>query len=88
MTRLSPVSMTTSIPSAAQRFEGGGRGLLDGVGDGEDPGELVVDADEDRGRAVGAEPVGLRVEAAGVESLAGEEVRAAQQDAVALDRAR
>jgi hypothetical protein len=72
-------------PVPAQRFEGGGRGLLDGVGDGEDPGEPVVDADEDRGRAVGAEPVGLRAEAAGGESLACEERRAAQQDAVALD---
>ena len=48
----------------AQRLERRGGGLLDGVGDGDDPGDLVVDADEDDGGAVGAEPVGLGASAA------------------------
>ena len=46
-------------PVGAQRLEGGGGGLLDRVGDGDDPGDLVVDADEDDRGAVGAQPVGL-----------------------------
>ena len=63
----------------AQRLERLGGGLLDRVGDGDDPGDLLVDADEDDGGAVGAEPVRLGRERAGVDALAGQEVGAAEQ---------
>ena len=46
----------------AERLQGGGGGLLDRVGDGEDRRDLAVDADEDDGGAVGAQPVGFWVQ--------------------------
>ena len=48
----------------AQRLERLGGGVLDRVGDGDDAGDLAVDADEDGGGAVGAQPVRLRGERA------------------------
>ena len=50
--RLSPVSMTTRMPSSRSACERLGRRRLDRVGDGDDAGGLAVDRDEDRGRAV------------------------------------
>ena len=49
-------------PVAAQRRERGGRRLLHRIGDRDDAGELAVERDEDRGRAVAAQPLGLGFE--------------------------
>ena len=43
--RLSPVSMTTLMPSAASAFSASGVVGLDRIGDREQPGELAVDGE-------------------------------------------
>ena len=50
--------MTTSSPRSPKRADGGGRVLLDRVGDRDDAGGTAVDGDEDRGLALGGEPPG------------------------------
>ena len=83
---LSPVSMTTSSAQAAQSAPiGGGRVLLDGVGDGEGPGRLAVDGGEHRGLAL-PRPAGRgRIQGAGADSGGGQQPGAADQDRAAVD---
>ena len=51
--RLSPVSSTGREAEVAQFGDGGGRSLLDGVGDDDDRADLAVDRQPDRGLPVG-----------------------------------
>ena len=57
--RLSPVSMTTRMPSSRSALSAAGVRRLDRIGDGDDAGDLAVDRHEDRGGAVLAQPLGL-----------------------------
>ena len=73
--RLSPVSMTMRMPSSSQRGERGGRRRLHRIGDGDDAGELAVDRDEDRGRAVLAQTFGVAIERGGRDAELGRRTR-------------
>ncbi len=86
--RLSPVSMTTRMPSARSAVERARRRRLDRVGDGDDAGRLAVDADEDRGRAVARAARRLRRRARAVSTpCSARKLRIAERDALALDGA-
>lgn len=74
-------------PFLAQRREGRRGGGLDGVGDGDESGCVAVHADDDDGRAVAAQGVGLVVEVGGVHTVAGQEVGVAEEDRATLDDA-
>ena len=70
-----------------QRLQRSGCGLLHRVGDGDDAGELAVDGDEDRGRAVAAHPFGFGVERLRRNAELAEKRRVAERDALSLDHA-
>ena len=86
--RLSPVSMTTRMPSPRSACERRRRRRLDRIGDGDDARELAVDRDEDRGRAVAraAARPRRRARAVAMPSSA-RNARVAERDAPALDHA-
>ena len=86
--QLSPVSMTTRMPSALQRCERLGRGVLDRVGDGEDAGHAPVHADEDRRGALLAQLVGLAsAEPLVSTAVFAQEGRIAERDLASVDLA-
>ena len=85
--RLSPVSITTRTPSWRSAASAAGVVALTGSAMAMTPGELAVDRDEDRGRAVAPQPLGLGVERGGVDAQFGQERRIAERDPAALDRA-
>ena len=88
VTRLSPVSMTTSMPSARSACRASGVVSLTGSAMAMSAGDRAVDADEDDGGPVAAEPVGLARRASpGSRPSAGQEGGAAEQDPAALDGA-
>jgi hypothetical protein len=62
--RLSPVSMTTRMPSFRKRGQRLGRRCLDRIGDGEDRRRPAVDGPEDRRRPVRAQRIGPSAAAA------------------------
>ena len=67
--RLSPVSMTTRMPSADERLKRIRCRCLHRIGDGDDAGELAVDGEEDGGGAVLAQSLGLAAQACRVAIL-------------------
>ena len=77
--RLSPVSMMTLMPSAASAFSAIRRRSLDGIGDGEQPGEFAVDRDVDHGGAVAAQALGFGIQRPGFDAERCQEVRIAEQ---------
>ena len=83
---LSPVSMTTRRPSCFSAAQRRRRRRLDRIGDRDHAGGLAVDRDEDRGRAVLAQLLGLRGQRRGVDAELDEEFRVAERDPPALDR--
>ena len=87
VTRLSPVSMTTSMPAACNASTASGVVALTGSAMAKMPATCGVDADEDDGGTVAPQPVGLGEESSRVQVLAGQEVGAAQRHGVTVDDA-
>ena len=85
--RLSPVSMTTRMPSAASALSASGVVALTGSAMAMTPAELAVDGEEDRGGAVLAQPLGLVGERGGIDVEFGEEFGGAEREPLALDHA-
>ena len=86
--RLSPVSMTMRMPSALQRVERVRRRRLHRIGDGDDAGELAVDARRrSRSRRRARSRSASRRKRRGVDAELRQEVGIAERDAPALDRA-
>ena len=85
--RLSPVSMTTRMPSAASASSASGVVALTGSAMAMTPASLPSTREEDRGRAVLAQALGLGGERRGVDAELGEELRVAERQPLALDHA-
>ncbi len=73
------------LPQGAQR---GGGARFDGIGDRDDPGGALVDADVDDGRTLGAQLIGAGGQLMGVDVMGGQEIRTAQDHGAALDHAK
>ena len=72
---------------APQRRQRGGRRFLDRIGDRDHAGELAVERDEDRGRAVAPQALGFRFQRGGRDAELGEERRIAEHDPRAVGHA-
>ena len=74
-------------PSSRSAFERVRRRLFDRVGDAEQRGDVAVGGEEDHGRAVAAQALGVAVERLRRDAAFGQEFGIAERDGAAVDRA-
>ena len=75
------------MPSAASAFKASGVDGFDGIGDGEQPGELSVDRDIDDGGAVAPQTLAFLVERLRFDAERCQEIRVTQEHGLAVDLA-